>query len=273
MNKRFFNTMSKAVPAPGFVLTTDQSSLYQVGIRLVFASGTITVDWGDGEDPENFTTGVELTHDYSSTDTYVITLTGDLTNITQFWADDCQFTNATLITGLLTSLRLQNNDLTFVDLTLAPVSQTFWLFGNSSLSSLTFAPSGNGIIDNTLLNGCDFDSLDFSNVGVGGSIQATNMGITSLTFAASGNGALTIFYFNGNSLPGVDFSVFPTSNNVAIRLQSNGFTATEHDDLIIDLANEGWTGGTLTSVSGNDTRTSASDAAVVILEADSWTLN
>ncbi len=273
MNKRFFNTMRKAVPAPGFVLTTDQSSLQTVGIRLVFASGTITVDWGDGEDPENFTTGVELTHDYSSTDTYVITLTGDLTNITQFWADDCRFTNATLITGLLTSLRLQNNDLTFVDLTLAPVSQTFWVFNNSSLDTLIFASSGNGIINNTLLSGCAFTSLDFSNVGVGGAIQAPNMGMTSLIFAASGNSALTLFYLNGNSLPDIDFSVFPTSNGVVIRLQSNGFTSTEHDDQLINLDDTEWTGGSLTIVSGNDSRTSASDTAYTDLGTKSWSLS
>ncbi len=265
---------SKVVGSTNILITMDMSTPSTAGIKLRFASGSLTCDWGDGGGDIPFVTNVELTKTYTVPGIKVAEIKGDFANITRFRADNSKITAITNFqTGHLTELILNNNSLTSLNLSNATVSGTFWLYSNSPLSSLIFATSGNGIISNVLLNGCNFSSLDFSNVGVQGAIQAAGMGMTSVTFASSGNGALTgTCYFDGNSLPGLDLSNFPSSTGITIRLANNSFTAGEHDNQLINNIPSSWVNSSLSIITGNTARTSASDAAYNNLIANGWAI-
>lgn len=256
-------------------LTTDQTSLQTVGITLTFASGTLTADWGDGSSTENFVSGVELTHSYGSTAVYNIKISGDLTNITQFIADNNRITAISgLTTGLLTNFYIQNNLINGnVNLSNAPVNGVILSYGNSNFTGFTFATSGNGALSNFQSYSCSVVSFDFSNISVGGIFYANTMtSLTGITFASSGNNALTFFRINDTNMPPVDFANFPASNGVNMRCYNCNWTSTEHDNQLIYLYNKGWTGGILNIITGNAARTSASDTAYNWLIANGWSI-
>lgn len=219
-------------------LTTDQTSLQTVGINLTFASGTLTVDWGDSSSTENFVSGVELTHSYAGTGIYNIKISGDLTNITRFIADNNRITGITgLKTGLLTDLYLYNNLYSgALDLSDAPVSNFVYLYSNSGLTGVTFATSGNGNISRMWIDNCNLSSIDFSNLTFSsGQLRAySNSGLSSVTFSSSSNSLTSLDLGQCNITGTLDLSNVTVSNTV-------------------DLANNtGLTGVTFAS-SGNST--------------------
>ncbi len=266
---------SKVVGSTNILITMDMTTPSTAGIFLTFASGSLTIDWDDGGGDIPFVSNVELTKTYTVSGIKVAEIKGDFANITKLRADNNKITNiSNLQTGLLTDLRLNDNLLSSLNLSSSTVSGTFFLFNNPTLASVGFATSGNGIITNTLLFGCAFTALDFTNVGLGGTAQAYGMSsLTSVIFATSGNAAFTgTVYFYSDSIGDLDFSNFPTSDGISIRLRSNNFTSTEHDDQLINLNATGWINCTLQIASGNDARTSASDAAYNNMIANGWTI-
>lgn len=257
------------------LITMIPTASYTVGFTLTFASGTLTIDWKDGSATENFVSGIELMHTYTSASTYVAEITGDLENITKFIADNNRITNIENLVSLIADTTFLNvNLLTSLDLSNYPVKTAFNISNNSSLSYVTFASSGNEILNSCIFNNCSLISMDFSNVNISGVFTGRiNPGLSSLVFSPSGNGVLTSFDCRLCDLPDVDFTVFPVSNGVTIQLQSNSFTATEHDNQLINLYNWGSINGNLVIISGNTARTSASDTAYNWLIANGWTIS
>ena len=351
-----------------FSLTTNQSSLQTVGIYLVFSAGApIKVDWGDGSEFENFTSGVELIHNYTATGTYEIKIySQNIENITTVRADNSRISSVellelsklidlrlnqnmiagiinlpsmtgvlylnqnqitgfnfassgngqlTLFWGYLNSNALTNADLsnmpirgnfslhtlgflssitfassgnglvtlwntsttalTVINLAIPniTVSTTFHCHSTISLVSLIFASSGNGVITQFFGYSCSYPALDFTNNPLGGDIRYyNNFSLTSVTHSSSGNGVLTKYYAYSTRIPNLDFTVFPTSDGVDIRLYSCSFTATEHDNQLINLDSTGWINGSLQILSGNTARTAASNTAHANLLGKGWSI-
>jgi len=197
-------------------VTMTPTSGFVAGITLNFVGGTITIDWKDGT-IENFTSTVEKTHTYVNAGTYVAEIYGDLINITGFTADNCRITNIeNLKTGLLTGLNLQSNLISGnLDLSLAPISGTLQLYTNT-ISSITFASSGNQTLSYCRLLGLPLINLDFSNVPVSGLLDIYNCtSLETITFKNSGNGKLTSFGFYNTKLVNVDLSHVPISGTIS----------------------------------------------------------
>lgn len=401
---------AEAVIVDKILITMDMSTPSTAGINTTF-TGSLNIDWKEGGGVVPFTSGVELTHTYTTPGTYIAEITGDLVNITKFLADTSKITNVqNFKTGLLAQLNLTSNLFAGVlDLSASPVSSVILLFLNSGLTGITFASSGNGTVinfqahlcgligilnldvitsatvyfnnnpgltgvnfktgshisnfrgyfcnltgvvdfsnitmsgllsinNNSLLTGLNFatsgnsvfkfftatncnltgildlsnnpisssfnisgnslltgitfassgngtitalqlslcnltGTLDLSNVPISTFFSlVSNPNLTGITFSGSGNGVITSFFAYSCSLTNIDFSVFPTSDNSDIRVYSNSFTATEHDNQLINLDVTGWINGTLNIITGNTARTSASDTAYNNLIANGWTI-
>lgn len=172
------------------------------------------------------------------------------------------FTAAPTGNGLVAFLRLDGCNLSFIDMSGAALTGTLQAPDNTNLSSLALAPTGNGLLTLLSLRNCNFSSLSFANIGVSGTVLFDdNANLTSLSFAPTGNGVLTTFSSDGTQISNIDYSVFSDSSNVSITITNNGFTATEHDNQLINLYNEAWTDGDLGITDGNTARTAASDVA------------
>jgi hypothetical protein len=142
-----------------------------------------------------------------------------------------------------------------------------------SLISVSFKSSGNGIVNNLKFAGSGLTILDLTNVPISGTFDVSlSSNLSNLTFASSGNGSLSVFKAQLCDLPNIDFTVFANSDNVNITLQSNNFTATEHDNQLINLDATGWINGSLTIIAGNTARTAASDTAFNNLITKGWTI-
>jgi len=176
--------------------------------------------------------------------------------------------------GMVNNLRIYSCPaLTGLDLTNVPVSGTLWHHANANFTSLVLAASGNGTVTDYLGLGCDMSSVDFSNTPVSGRFRVDgNTALNALSHKATGNGALNDYWFYNTSLPNLDLSIFDTSNGVNMQCQNNSFTPTEHDNQLINLNATGWINGTLTIITGNTARTSASDTAYNNLIANGWTI-
>lgn len=191
------------------------------------------------------------------------------------WTYDCtsltSITFATSGNGLFTNVNLRGCSLTSLDLSNNPISGSFLVY-NNSLNSLIFANTGNGTVTSFGVYNNNLNSLDVSNIILSGNIQIfINASLSSLSLN-SVNGAITNFAFYNDSLSNIDFSSFSTSNGVTIFAQNNSFTATEHDNQLINLDATGWINGTLSILTGNTARTSASDTAYNNLISKGWTI-
>jgi hypothetical protein len=194
-------------------ITMTPTDGFTAGIMLGFATGTFSIDWKDGT-VENFTSGVELTHTYASTGTYVAEISGVLSKINQFVADNCRITKIEdFKSGLLTNFQLHENLYSgSLDLSNATVSGTFYTYNNTGLTAIIFASSGNGKITDLQIMACKLTSLDFSNVPLGDKVWFnSNTGLTSVTFASSGNSLVTSFYAHFTKLSTLDLSNLPVS--------------------------------------------------------------
>lgn len=207
------------------LITMTPTASYTVGFNLTFASGTLTIDWKDGSSTENFVSGVELTHTYTSASTYVAEITGDLGNITRFIADNNRITSISgLKTGLLTDLYLYNNLYSgTLDLSDAPVSNFVYLYLNSGLTGITFASSGNGNISRMWIDQCNFSSLDFSNLTFSsGQLRAySNSNLTSVTFSTGSNSLNNLDLGQCNITGTLDLSNTTVSLTVDLASNSN----------------------------------------------------
>lgn len=194
-------------------VTMTPTNGFVAGIYVVFASGTVTVDWKDGT-IENFTSGVEKTHIYDTAGTYVTEISGSILNITKFRADTCNISKLeNFKTGLLTDLQLFSNYLTGeLDLSLAPVSGAFYVYSNSDLTSIKFATTGNAKITDFRAYACKLTgTLNLANVPIGTQFSVYgNSLLTGITFATSGNSVVTSGSVRQCNLTGVlDLSAVP----------------------------------------------------------------
>jgi hypothetical protein len=186
------------------------------------------------------------------------------------------FTFAPSGNGTLSILYFQNCNITgSIDLATPDIkiSNDVYGYNNAAFTGFAFATSGNSTIDNFRMYNCNIAAIDFSNVPIGNSaiFLLYSNPIASIIFAATGNGAILQAYLDSCQLPNIDFSVFATSTP-NIRLQNNSFTATEHDNQLINLDATGWVNGILNILTGNTARTSASDTAYNNLITKGWTI-
>jgi hypothetical protein len=214
-------------------ITMTPTAGFVAGINLTFASGTLTIDWKDGSVPENFTSGVEKTHTYASAGTYIVEISGSITNITKFIADTCRITLIeNLKTGLLTQFELQSNLYSgILDMSLAPISVYFKAQANAGLTSVVFASVGNAQISTFRIDSCNLSTLNLENVPITGLFYAySNANLSSITFATSGNGKLTDCRISGCNYSTLNFANVPVSGlfyiNSCSNLTSTTFSST-----------------------------------------------
>ncbi|MCJ7802749.1 MAG: hypothetical protein MUP82_10380 [Candidatus Marinimicrobia bacterium] len=197
------------------LITMTPTAGFTVGFSLAF-TGTVSIDFKDGGGIEALTSGVEKTNTYAGAGTYIAEITGDLTTITEFIADNCRIVtfDNTLKTGLLTNFNISDN--IFVgnlNLTLATISETFIVSGNAGLTGFTFAPAGNGKMEFFYFQDCNVTgNIDFQtpNITVGDNIRGyNNSNFTGFTFAASGNTLVDNLRIYSCNIATIDFSNVP----------------------------------------------------------------
>ena len=177
--------------------------------------------------------------------------------------------------GVLIDFQYHTCDITgILDLSNTPVGGVFFGYSNPNLTGITFSNAGNSQITAFNMRACDITGiLDLSDLTFSSVIRLhSNPSLTDLLFAGSGHGALAVFEAYGCTLPDIGFSVFGVSDAIAIDLYNNAMSATEHNDQLINLAALGWLNGDLEILTGNATRTSASDTAYNTLIANGWTI-
>ena len=175
--------------------------------------------------------------------------------------------------SIVTGFRLYNNNLTALDLSNVPTGTLFYVYGNNNLITITHASSGNSVINDYRVQNTGLNStLTLTNQPIGNIFWVHDTSaLLNILFSSTGNSALVSCYCDDNLLQNIDFSNFPTSTPI-IRLTGNSLTATEHDNQLINLDNQGWINGTLSITTGNTARTSASDTAYNNLIANGWTI-
>lgn len=190
MRRRGLMKVASVVDA--ILVTMTPTAGFTVGFNLTF-TGSVYIDFKDGGGKEALTSGVEKTHLYSSAGTYIAEITGDLTNITKFIADQCSIKFIeNFKTGLLTDLQLQNNVYEgILDITQARVKTKVLIFGNVLLTDILFATSGNELVSDLRVYDCDISVLKLSNVPVATLLFAyRNYNMTDIEFSISGNGIM-----------------------------------------------------------------------------------
>ena len=237
-HRALYNT---PVDTDAILITMTPTSLFTVGITISISfSGTVTIDWKDGT-IENFTNGVELTHQYISAGTYIAEITGDLTNIVQFIADNNRITSISgFKTGLNTNTRLFSNLYSgSFDATNSPVKGAFHIYLNSGLTNIIHASTGNEQITSYFAYQTGLTNiLDLSNVPIAQSFNAyLCSSLPGITFASSGNGQTTFNIF-GCAFTTLDLSNVPLTG--LFRAYSNTSLAS------ITFANSGH--GTISSI-------------------------
>jgi hypothetical protein len=253
------------------LVTLDMSTPSTAGFKLTF-SGSVYIDFKDGAGIEALTSGVEKTNTYTTPGTYIVEITGDFSTITEFAADDSKITAINgLQLGTVSNFFVQNNIFTSLDLSNVVFSSAaVLLYINANFTNLTMPSSGS--INNFQCYFTSLSTINVSGVTISGIfIVRSQATLTSINLGV-GNGALTDFRINNTGLPNVDFSVFATSDGVSIQCQSCGWTATEHDNQLINLDATGWINGALNVITGNAARTAASDTAYNNLIANGWTI-
>jgi hypothetical protein len=161
-----------------------------------------------------------------------------------------------------------------LDLSNVPISTSFRAYLCTSLPGITFASSGNGATSFNIF-GSGFTSLDFSNVPFTGFFLCYSCpSLSSVILAASGHGTIiSIRLYSCTSLGVVSFStISENQDGIDIQRQNCGLSATDHDNQLIDINSTGWINGSLSIITGNTARTSASDAAYNNLIANGWTI-
>lgn len=196
-------------------ITYNPTANFTVGLKLTFASGTVTVDWKDGSAPENFTSTVTLTHQYVTAGTYRAELSGSLSNITRFeHNNNNRITNIqNLKTGSLANITLTTQLMTdeTLDLTNAQLANNAVVLLNGlGIDYIKFA-SSNGTACFTLrLYGNDIKTLDLSNVALGNDINFSgNADLSSITFKSTGNTILAGLLLHQCNLGSLDLSNVP----------------------------------------------------------------
>ena len=167
-------------------------------------------------------------------------------------------------------------DLTGVlDLSNKPVSGGVRFETNSNLKGITFSTTGNGTATDFRASNCDLTgTLDMSNLPFDGAtfLVYANPNLTSIVPASSGNGDIGTYRVRDNAISNINFTVYTSSDGCVIGMINNGFTFTEHDNQLINLDSTGWINGTLDIITGNTSRTPASDTAYNNLISNGWTI-
>lgn len=179
--------------------------------------GLLFVNWGDGSAKESLTSNIQQTHLYSP-GSYIAKITKDLESITQIdFANSRTKSVTNLKTGTLTKLKANNNKLTTLDLSNAPLSGIFNVGSNPDLQVVIFASSGNGLLNTFDASDCDLLSLDLTNITIGAIFSVrNNVNLASLIFASSGNGLGTSVQIFNTALASIDFKDYGVSGFVQI---------------------------------------------------------
>jgi surface protein len=173
-------------------------------------TGIAEIHWDDNSFTR-CTSGAVATHNYASNGTYSVKLgAASVSATTALYAEDSRITSiSSLKTGNLSILSLINNLLTSLTLTDAPINGGFYVYGNSSLSSVTHSTS-DVLITNYRIENCAFSGNYNVQSPIAGQLFVDgNTGLTGLTFASSGNGTVTDFRATSTAITSLDFSNVP----------------------------------------------------------------
>jgi len=226
-------------------ITMSPTSNFQAGITLVFAPGTLTIDWKDGSAPENFISGTEKFHTYVTAGTYVAEISGNLLNITQFTADACRITHIeNFKTGTLTQLNLNGNLISgLLDLrTVANFNNANVYLSNAGLTNIISNPNWTGTIYQLHLQGSSLaGTLDLSKIGITSAIFTYNcINLTNIVYRSYGNGTMRFHQCYNCNLTYINYAEKGFSlaaNDRNIQLQNNNMTAEEVNHILVDLNN------------------------------------
>jgi len=268
--------------AAGVIFVSEVADTSFAGVLRGTAGKVVTVNWGDGN-KENVTfsgVGVDdnISHDYGVAGNFIISLTGDLGDLTtieyaaqklsKFYLPSIlinltylSFYYTRLTTGTTAELKVFAN-LTHLDFFYTAVTGTtadLRVLTNLTYLSFTSSNVTGTTADLRVLTNLTY--LSFSKTAVIGDLGELRA-LTSLE---------TLYAY---SLSGTSYTAgaLPDSWKM-VQVQDNAWTSTEVDNFIIDLDTPGRVhDGTLNIAGTNAARTSASDEAKQHLIDKGWTI-
>ena len=264
------------------ILETDQSTLNTVTIYLTVNTGhSMTFDWGDGNTDAVVCDGTlkTVTHDYASTGTYSIRLAGDIDQVTDFRAYNQAWIQGSILgfasLDSLETLYLYSTSvsgaISIIDgltgltaLNLASTSVTGSLADITALASLTELNLSSTAITGALSNVSGMTSLDELQLQ-SSSVSGDIADLAALTVATS-------IDLSGSSVDTYTQGALPAWAGLDIDISDLGLDSVEVDDFLIDLDDGDGAGGSVTIDGTNAAHSTASDAAITALEANSWTI-
>jgi len=241
--------------AAGVIFVSEVTDTSFAGILRGTSGKVITVNWGDGNKEDKTLSGtstdVLIFHNYGKAGNFIISLTGNLEDLTRIKYDN-QKLSKFYFPSTLTSLTY---------LSLSNTSVTGDISSVSNLTSLTYLSLSNTSVTGDISSVSNLTNLTFLSLystSVTGDISSLNT-LTNLT-------ELDLF----NSSVTYTTTIIPDSWQVIYVYDLNWDSATV-DQFIIDLDTPGRVADGVLNIAGNNApRTSASDTALSNLLANGW---
>jgi len=267
--------------AAGVIFVSEAGDTDFAGVLRGTAGKTVTIDWGDGT-KENLTfsgtgTNDNISHDYGTTGNFIISLTGDLADLTRIVCNNQQLSKFYLpsILTSLDTLGLYNTNITGTTADLKHLTSLTIL--GFTLTNITGTTADLKVLTNLI-------HLSFGNANITGT-TADLKTLTNLTYLHFGDTNITGDIGELRTLINLEtlyaYNLSDTSYSQGalpdswkdIRVDNNGWTSEEVDNFIIDLDTPGRVAnGTLNIAGNNAARTSASDDAKQHLIDNGWTI-
>jgi lysophospholipase L1-like esterase len=250
------------------VMNTDQTPVDQIALQLrVTNAKVVNIIWGNGDTTEvtgNGTTTTTYNSNYLAEGYYVIRITGEINEILRLYTAS----NANLSFDVAQCSKLPKMNLFSADLSHS--------YGNISvftdcplLKDLLLGRAGEYIYGDiaTLKNITGLIDLTLNGVTTGPNVIGDLGELMNLGFT-------TQFLVNTKNGEPYTVSLQDTSRwNCTVNVSYNSLSSTSVDNLLINLSRGIITGKTITINAGNSARTSASNAAVTILQGRGCTIN
>ena len=220
------------------LITLDMSIPSTAGFNHTF-TGSLNIDFKDGEGLEALVSGVEKTNTYTVPGTYIVEVSGDRENITKFIADNSKITDLdNFKTGVLGQFKVEVNNITTLNLVNSSVGSIVTVNNNPALNSMIFPVTGRAITLGLFYN-CNFTTIDFTNLGVGIQLWIhNNINCHTIIFNPTNNGRIGSFIFRNCDFGYIDF-LTPgftfDANGSLIQLQDNNMVVAEVNHILVDF--------------------------------------